>query len=53
MFVFVERPMDEVSKWTASHPIVMPEVRGVSIEDEPFCAGVTYAFNLTKASPSG
>nr|POE80320.1 hypothetical protein CFP56_14084 [Quercus suber] len=44
--------MDEVSKWTAFRPIVMPEVRGVSIEDEPSCAGVTYAFNLTKASPA-
>ena len=45
--------MNEVSKWTASRPIVMPEVGGVFVVDEPSCVGVTYAFNLTKASPNG
>ena len=53
MFVSVEGHVDEVSKWTTSRPIVLPEVGGVSVVDESSYTSVTYAFNLTKASPSG
>ena len=35
MFISVEGHVDEVSKWTASRPIVLLEVGSVSVVDEP------------------
>lgn len=45
--------MDEVSKGTASGPIIIPEVDGVSVADEPSCAGSHMFITLQRIDQVG